>query len=91
MEPVAVGEEHCVTVNAANAGKGRVTAHVQPVRSGTEPLEVEVGDNRDGTYTVYFSPIVAEPHAVRLMFGGRDIPDGVWTMQVSHTYSASYQ
>uniref|UniRef100_A0A914XHJ2 Filamin/ABP280 repeat protein n=1 Tax=Plectus sambesii TaxID=2011161 RepID=A0A914XHJ2_9BILA len=81
-EPVAAGEEHCVTVNTANAGKGRLTARMQPVRGGTQPLDVEVGDNGDGTFTVYFTPILAEPHAIRLMYGGRDIPDGAWTMQV---------
>ena len=71
-----------MTVNTANAGKGRLTARMQPVRGGTQPLDVEVGDNGDGTFTVYFTPILAEPHAIRLMYGGRDIPDGAWTMQV---------
>lgn len=89
IEAVAINEEYQITVDTKEAGPGRVTCRIQPNHSGSVPLDLDIEDNRDGTYSIYYTPVAAEQHAVAIKFGGAPIPNGQYSLWVRVLFCAS--
>ncbi|XP_043200381.1 filamin-A-like isoform X5 [Amphibalanus amphitrite] len=75
---ISVGEEQCITVDAKRAGTGNITCRVRSA-SGSSCADVDVEDNRDGTYKVYFRVDKPGEYVLNIKFGGETIPDGLYT------------
>ena len=56
--------------------------------------DVDVEDNRDGTYKVYFRVDKPGDYVLNIKFGGETIPDGLYTFTVStilHRFGVTIQ
>lgn len=71
------GEEYCITVNAKNAGRGAVTCRIRSV-SGSD-LDIDIEDNGDGTFRIYYTVKDAGDYTLSVKFGGQPVPDGFYT------------
>lgn len=75
------GEEYCITVNAKNAGLGAVTCRIRST-SGSD-LDIDIEDNGDGTFTVYYTVKDAGDYTLSVKFGGQPVPGGFYTFTAS--------
>ncbi|XP_046683134.1 filamin-A isoform X3 [Homalodisca vitripennis] len=71
------GEEYCITVNAKNAGRGAVTCRIRST-SGSD-LDIDIEDNEDGTFSIYYTVKDAGEYTLSVKFGGQPVPDGFYT------------
>ncbi|XP_023712514.1 filamin-A isoform X3 [Cryptotermes secundus] len=71
------GEEYCITVNAQNAGYGAVTCRIRST-SGSD-LDIDIEDNGDGTFSIYYTVKDAGDYTLSVKFGGQPVPDGFYT------------
>jgi filamin len=71
------GEEYCITVNAKNAGYGAVTCRIRST-SGSD-LDIDIEDNGDGTFSIYYTVKDAGDYTLSVKFGGQPVPDGFYT------------
>ncbi|MEE6501811.1 hypothetical protein FKM82_004326 [Ascaphus truei] len=82
IEPaVKPGEEVGFVVDAATAGKGKVTCTVLDP-DGLES-DAEVFENEDGTYDIFYTTAKTGPYVIHVRFGGVDIPNSPFTVMVS--------
>ncbi|XP_013981374.2 filamin-C isoform X2 [Salmo salar] len=65
-------EETIVSVDAKAAGKGKVTCSVT-TPAGVE-LDMDVQENRDGTYDIYYTAPEPGKYVITIRFGGQHIP-----------------
>ncbi|XP_035708450.1 filamin-A isoform X3 [Folsomia candida] len=72
-----IGEEYCITVNAKNAGSGAVTCRIRST-SGSD-VDIEVDDNHDGTFSIYYMVKDIGEYTLSIKFGGQPVPDGFYT------------
>ncbi|XP_078730303.1 filamin-C-like isoform X1 [Lampetra fluviatilis] len=70
---IQIGEQTVITVNAKDAGKGKVTCRVC-TPDGAE-LDVDVVENPDGTFDIYFTAQEPGPYIIAIRFGGELIPN----------------
>ncbi|XP_061663059.1 filamin-C isoform X3 [Syngnathoides biaculeatus] len=70
---IQIGEETVITVDAKAAGKGKVTCKVS-TPDGAE-LDVDVVENADGTFDIYYTAPEPGKYVITIRFGGEHIPD----------------
>uniref|UniRef100_A0A3Q3J7Y0 Calponin-homology (CH) domain-containing protein n=1 Tax=Monopterus albus TaxID=43700 RepID=A0A3Q3J7Y0_MONAL len=70
---IQIGEETVITVDAKAAGKGKVTCKVS-TPDGAE-LDVDVVENTDGTFDIYYTAPEPGKYIITIRFGGEHIPD----------------
>ncbi|XP_069165536.1 LOW QUALITY PROTEIN: filamin-A [Procambarus clarkii] len=74
---LTIGEEYCITVNAKNAGSGAVTCRIRST-SGSD-LDIDIEDNGDGTFSIYYTVKDAGEYTLSVKFGGQPVPDGFYS------------
>uniref|UniRef100_A0A4W5R179 Filamin C n=1 Tax=Hucho hucho TaxID=62062 RepID=A0A4W5R179_9TELE len=74
-------EETIVSVDAKAAGKGKVTCSVT-TPAGVE-LDMDVQENRDGTYDIYYTAPEPGKYVITIRFGGQHIPKSPFHVTVS--------
>ncbi|XP_068163366.1 filamin-C-like isoform X6 [Antennarius striatus] len=70
---IQIGEETVITVDAKAAGKGKVTCKVS-TPDGAE-LDVDVVENADGTFDIYYTAPEPGQYVITIRFGGDNIPN----------------
>ncbi|KAJ8411391.1 hypothetical protein AAFF_G00173970 [Aldrovandia affinis] len=70
---IQIREETVITVDAKAAGKGKVTCKVS-TPDGAE-LDVDVVENTDGTFDIYYTAPEPGKYVITIRFGGEHIPD----------------
>ncbi|CAN9508345.1 unnamed protein product [Ophioblennius macclurei] len=70
---IQIGEETVITVDAKAAGKGKVTCKVS-TPEGAE-LDVDVVENADGTFDIYYTAPEPGKYVITIRFGGENIPN----------------
>ncbi|XP_061815670.1 filamin-C isoform X1 [Nerophis lumbriciformis] len=70
---IQIGEETIITVDAKAAGKGKVTCKVS-TPDGAE-LDVDVVENADGTFDIYYTAPEPGKYVITIRFGGEHIPN----------------
>uniref|UniRef100_A0A1A7YJ75 Filamin C, gamma b (Actin binding protein 280) n=1 Tax=Iconisemion striatum TaxID=60296 RepID=A0A1A7YJ75_9TELE len=70
---IQIGEETVITVDAKAAGKGKVTCKVS-TPDGAE-LDVDVVENADGTFDIYYTAPDPGKYIITIRFGGEHIPN----------------
>uniref|UniRef100_A0A4W4DVE2 Calponin-homology (CH) domain-containing protein n=1 Tax=Electrophorus electricus TaxID=8005 RepID=A0A4W4DVE2_ELEEL len=70
---IQTSEETLVSVDAKAAGKGKVTCKVL-TPDGTE-LDVDVRENVDGTFDIYYTAPEPGKYIITIRFGGQHIPN----------------
>ncbi|XP_015833319.1 filamin-A isoform X5 [Tribolium castaneum] len=74
---ICSGESYCITVNTENAGRGAVTCRIRST-SGSD-LDINIVDNGDGTFNIYYTVNDADDYTINIKFGGQPIPGGFYT------------
>lgn len=69
-----------ITVDAKAAGKGKVTCKVLTPQ-GME-LDMDVVENRDGTFDIYYTAPEPGKYVITIRFGGQNIPKSPFHVQV---------
>ena len=77
---VQVGEEYTITVDTHDAGPGAVTCRIRST-AGSD-LDIDIVDNEDGTFNVYYTPHNPGNYVVKIKFGGQDVPGGDFIVTV---------
>lgn len=80
---IQMSEETVLSVDAKAAGKGKVTCKVL-TPNGTE-LDMDVMENHDGTFDIYYTAPEPGKYVITIRFGGQNIPNSPFTVQVSIT------
>uniref|UniRef100_A0A674D1T3 Filamin C n=1 Tax=Salmo trutta TaxID=8032 RepID=A0A674D1T3_SALTR len=70
-----------VSVDAKAAGKGKVTCSVT-TPAGVE-LDMDVQENRDGTYDIYYTAPEPGKYVITIRFGGQHVPKSPFHVTVS--------
>uniref|UniRef100_A0A671S761 Filamin-C-like n=1 Tax=Sinocyclocheilus anshuiensis TaxID=1608454 RepID=A0A671S761_9TELE len=70
---IQIGEETVITVDAKAAGKGKVNCKVS-TPDGAE-LDVDVVENADGTFDIYYTAPEPGKYVITIRFGGEHIPN----------------
>lgn len=70
-----------ITVDAKAAGKGKVTCTVS-TPDGAE-LDVDVVENHDGTFDIYYTAPEPGKYVITIRFGGEHIPNSPFHVLVS--------
>lgn len=78
---IQIGEETVITVDAKAAGKGKVTCKVSSP-DGAE-LDVDVVENPDGTFDIYYTAPEPGQYIITIRFGGEHIPNSPFHVVVS--------
>lgn len=78
---IQIGEETVITVDAKAAGKGKVTCKVS-TPDGAE-LDVDVVENHDGTFDIYYTAPEPGKYVITIRFGGEQIPNSPFHVVVS--------
>lgn len=78
---IQIGEETVITVDAKAAGKGKVTCKVT-TPDGAE-LDVDVVENADGTFDIYYTAPEPGKYVITIRFGGENIPNSPFHVVVS--------
>ncbi|XP_065146018.1 filamin-C isoform X1 [Paramisgurnus dabryanus] len=80
---IQIGEETVITVDAKAAGKGNVTCKVS-TPDGAE-LDVDVVENSDGTFDIYYTAPEPGKYVITIRFGGEHIPNSPFHVVASDT------
>ncbi|XP_036419656.1 filamin-C isoform X7 [Colossoma macropomum] len=80
---IQIGEETVITVDAKAAGKGKVTCKVS-TPDGAE-LDVDVVENSDGTFDIYYTAPEPGKYVITIRFGGEHIPNSPFHVVASDT------
>ncbi|XP_026182186.1 filamin-A-like isoform X12 [Mastacembelus armatus] len=80
---IQIGEETVITVDAKAAGKGKVTCKVS-TPDGAE-LDVDVVENTDGTFDIYYTAPEPGKYVITIRFGGEHIPNSPFHVVASDT------
>lgn len=75
-----------ITVDAKAAGKGKVTCTVS-TPDGAE-LDVDVVENHDGTFDIYYTAPEPGKYVITIRFGGEHIPNSPFHVLVSSAATA---
>ncbi|XP_015743061.1 filamin-B isoform X3 [Python bivittatus] len=68
-----VGEAGLLNVDCSKAGPGKLD--MEAVSDSGSKADVEVKDNKDGTYTVTYVPLIAGIHTLKMKYGGEPVPN----------------
>ena len=83
-----VGEEYTITVDTHEAGPGAVTCRIRSTLGND--LDIDIVDNEDGTFNVFYTPHNPGNYVIKIKFGGQDIPGGDFVVTVSREKRVSY-
>uniref|UniRef100_A0A8D0A3P3 Filamin C n=1 Tax=Sander lucioperca TaxID=283035 RepID=A0A8D0A3P3_SANLU len=86
---IQIGEETVITVDAKAAGKGKVTCKVS-TPDGAE-LDVDVVENADGTFDIYYTAPEPGKYVITIRFGGENIPNSPFHVVVRNEPSDTLQ
>ncbi len=90
LEPVIqVGEDYTITVDTRDAGEGNVTCHIRSANGND--LDIDIEDNNDGTFNIYYTPHNPGSYTIKIKFGGQEIPNGDVVVTVRDNFSFKYQ
>uniref|UniRef100_UPI00358E6021 filamin-C-like isoform X2 n=1 Tax=Myxine glutinosa TaxID=7769 RepID=UPI00358E6021 len=78
---IQIGEQTVITVDAKAAGKGKVTCRVC-TPDGAE-LDVDVTENPDGTFDIFFTAQEPGPYILAVRFGGELVPNSPFHVTAS--------
>merc|ERR1719431_2030022 len=78
---VFIGNDYTIDVDASQAGKGAVTCRIRSA-SGSD-LDIDIMDNRDGTFNIFYTPRAVGTYDVKIKFGGQEIPGGSFTVMAA--------
>uniref|UniRef100_A0A8C7F7J1 Filamin C n=1 Tax=Oncorhynchus kisutch TaxID=8019 RepID=A0A8C7F7J1_ONCKI len=84
---IQIGEETVITVDAKAAGKGKVTCKVS-TPDGAE-LDVDVVENSDGTFDIYYTAPEPGKYVITIRFGGEHIPNSPFHVVVTPVTTAT--
>lgn len=76
QDKVTIGEEYCLTVRADEAGTGAVTCRITTTTGSDADVDIEVVDNNDGTFSIFYKVKNKGEYTVNLRFGGQPVPGG---------------
>jgi filamin len=76
-----VGEEYTINVDTHEAGPGAVTGRIRSTLGND--LDLDIIDNEDGTFNLYYTPHNPGNYVIKVKFGGQDIPGGDFVVTVS--------
>ncbi|KAL5013398.1 hypothetical protein ScPMuIL_007668 [Solemya velum] len=76
---VIIKKETVITVDASQAGTGKVTCRIQ-APDNTE-IDIDLVENADGTFAILFTPQFPGNYSISIKFGGQSIPEGEYTIQ----------
>ena len=76
-----VGEEYTITVDTHEAGPGAVTCRIRSTLGND--LDIDIVDNEDGTFNVFYTPHNPGNYVIKIKFGGQDVPGGDFVVTVS--------
>ncbi|KAK2704441.1 hypothetical protein QYM36_016740, partial [Artemia franciscana] len=82
---LTLGEEYCITVNAKQAGHGAVTCKIRSTQGSD--LDIDIEDNGDGTFSIYYNTKDAGEYTISIKFGGQPIPDGFYTFTAGEEFA----
>ncbi|NXR11400.1 FLNC protein, partial [Semnornis frantzii] len=77
---IQIGEETVITVDAKAAGQGKVTCKVS-TPDGAE-LDVDVVENHDGTFDIYYTAPEPGKYVITIRFGGEHVPNSPFHVMV---------
>lgn len=80
QEKLQIGEEYCITVNSQQAGTGAVTCRITSTAGADSDVDIQVEDNGDGTFSLFYTVKDAGQYTISIKFGGQPIPGGVFTV-----------
>ncbi|CAG5133090.1 unnamed protein product, partial [Candidula unifasciata] len=78
---IPVGKETIITVDAAQAGVGKVTCRIRSP-SGSD-IDIDIIDQGDGTFSISFTPQFPGPYTIEIKFGGELVPNGTTVVMSS--------
>ncbi|CAM4756036.1 unnamed protein product [Rotaria magnacalcarata] len=78
-----VGEEYSITVDTHEAGPGAVTCRIRSTLGND--LDLDIVDNEDGTYNLFYTPHNPGNYVIKIKFGGQDIPGGDFVVTAGDT------
>ena len=78
---VPVNKETFITVDAVEAGSGKVTCRIRSPNGAD--IDIDIIDKGDGTFTISFTPQFPGDYTIEIKFGGNLVPEGFYTVQVS--------
>lgn len=78
--PVMVGKDTVITVDAAEAGTGKVTCRIRSP-SGSD-IDIDIVENVDGTFSIHFTPQFPGTYTISIKFGGQPVPQGDYMIEV---------
>lgn len=81
LQKLQTSEDTVITVDAKAAGKGKVTCKVLTPQ-GME-LDMDVVENRDGTFDIYYTAPEPGKYVITIRFGGQNIPKSPFQVMVS--------
>ncbi|XP_036366037.1 filamin-A isoform X2 [Octopus sinensis] len=84
---VMVKKETVITVDASQAGTGKVTCRIRD--SNGHDIDIDIIENPDETFSIQFTPQFPGTYSISIQFGGQSIPDGKY--QVEAVDSADYE
>uniref|UniRef100_A0A8C8E777 Filamin C n=1 Tax=Otus sunia TaxID=257818 RepID=A0A8C8E777_9STRI len=86
---IQIGEETVITVDAKAAGQGKVTCKVS-TPDGAE-LDVDVVENHDGTFDIYYTAPEPGKYVITIRFGGEHVPNSPFHVLVGrdHRYGGA--
>ncbi|XP_054475301.1 filamin-A-like isoform X2 [Anoplopoma fimbria] len=82
LQKLQTSEDTVITVDAKSAGKGKVTCKVQTPQ-GME-LDMDVVENRDGTFDIYYTAPEPGKYVITIRFGGQNIPKSPFQVVASN-------
>lgn len=78
---VMVKKETVITVDASQAGTGKVTCRIHD--SNGHDIDIDIIENPDNTFSIQFTPQFPGTYSISIQFGGQSIPEGEYTIEVS--------
>lgn len=63
------------------AGPGAVTCRIRSTLGND--LDIDIVDNEDGTFNVFYTPHNPGNYVIKIKFGGQDVPGGDFVVTVS--------
>lgn len=77
---VMVKKETVITVDASQAGTGKVTCRIHD--SNGHDIDIDIIENPDNTFSIQFTPQFPGTYSISIQFGGQSIPEGEYTIEV---------
>lgn len=78
---IPVGKECVIKLDPSQAGEGQITCRIDS--KADNDVDIEIIDNGDGTVNIAYTPKKPGAYNTDIKFGGKTIPDGKFTQQVS--------